>query len=364
MRGIWTLAAAAAMGFTAAAQTVQVQSATPADFPALVDSNSPSYWSNGTLYLYNSINLPIRSESGTNASFGRARAVFVQGANHWRWIESAWQDADGTVYAWYHAEPLNVCPGQPLTAPQIGALVSSDGVNFRDLGIVLRSGDLPNCATNNNYFAGGHGDFAVIPDRQTSYFYFLFTNYGGDVNSQGIAVARVAYADLASPVRHVWKFYDGNWTEPGLGGRLTPVFAARADWASAAPDSFWGPAVHWNTVLGQYVVLMNHAVDRIWSQEGIYISFCPDISNPAAWTMPSKMMDGQYGWYPELVGDAPGDTDTLVGASARLYIMGHSEWQVTFSPQPSDPVPSAPLNGTNQVRGGRFSRRDAPVPHH
>jgi len=339
MREIRRLLVLVATAFAVEAQSVQVQSAPPVDFLALVDSNSPAYWSDGRLYLFNSLELPIRSESSDNVTFGRARAVYVHGTNHWRWIESVWQDTDGTVYAWYHAEPLNVCPGQALTAPEIGALVSSDGVSFRDLGIVLRSGDKPDCGTSNRYFAGGHGDFSVIPDRQGSNFYFLFTNYGGDVESQGIAIARVAYADLAKPANHVWKFFQGDWSEAGLGGRVTPVFAARANWNSDAPDSFWGPAVHWNTALGEYVVLMNHAADRLWGQEGVYISFCPDIANPAAWTPATKLMDAGA-WYPEVIGNGVGETDTLVGASARLYVMGHSEWQLTFGTTASENTPS------------------------
>src|SRR5689334_13343471 len=75
------------------------------------------------------------------------------------WIESVWQDADGTIYGWYHNEPGGVCPNSTLTAPRIGALVSTDGgASFTDLGIVLSTGDPLNCAAKNGFFAGGHGD--------------------------------------------------------------------------------------------------------------------------------------------------------------------------------------------------------------
>src|SRR6266496_3588259 len=146
------------------AQTIHVQPAPGIEFPAVVDSNSPAYRSNGRLYLYNSFDLPIRSESDTITRFGKSRAVIVQGANNFRWIEAAWRDTDGSVYAWYHAEPDSLCPGRSLMMPEIGALVSTDGVNFYDLGVILRSGDQPDCDTSNTYFAGGHGDFSVILD--------------------------------------------------------------------------------------------------------------------------------------------------------------------------------------------------------
>jgi hypothetical protein len=319
-------------GFTLAmnAQSIQVQPADPVEFPALVDSNSPAYWSDGQLYLYNSIDMPIRSEAVDVTRFGRARAVLIQGTNRWRWIEAAWADTDGTVYAWYHAEPLNVCPGLALTAPQIGAMVSNDGINFRDLGLVLRSGAKVNCDTANIYFAGGLGDFSVIPDRDGTFFYFLFTTYGGAVSTQGVAVARMAFEDRADPAGHVFKFFSGSFQEPGLGGRATPIFAAQADWSSDTPDSFWGPAIHWNTALQQYVVLMSHvAGDRFWGQDGIFVSFNPDLANPTAWTTPAKLLDGGA-WYPQVLGYGPGETDTIAGAKARLFLMGHSEWDLNF----------------------------------
>lgn len=320
------------IAFSLKAQTVAIQPADPVDFPALVDSNSPAYRMDGRLYLYNSIDMPIRSEAVDITRFGRARAVLIQGTNRWRWIEAAWADTDGTVYAWYHAEPLNVCPGLPLTAPQIGAMVSSDGISFRDLGIILRSGAKVNCDTANVYFAGGHGDFSVIPDRDGQYFYFLLTTYGGPVSTQGVAIARMAAQDRSDPVGHVWKFFSGGWQEAGLGGRLTPIFAAQADWASDTPDSFWGPAIHWNTALQQYVVLMSHvAGDRFWGQDGIFVSLNPDLANPTAWTTPTKLLDGGT-WYPQVLGYGPEDTDTVAGSKARLFLMGHSEWELTFEP--------------------------------
>ncbi len=319
------------------AQSIAIQPVDPADFSGLVDSNSPSYWWGGKQYLFNSVDLPVRSEVDSPIAFRRSRAVFVEGANTYRWIEAAWADTDGTVYAWYHAEPSSVCPGRNLTAPQIGALVSADGVTFADRGIILKDGGPLNCDTADRYFAGGHGDFSVIPDRAGRFFYFLFTNYGGPAESQGVAVARMEFEARDYPLGRVWKFFQGGWTESGVGGRVTPIFPALANWSSGSPDSFWGPAVHWNTALEEYVVLMNHvAGDQLWNQEGIYVSVNSDISNPSAWTTPVKLADGD-GWYPQVLGYGPGETDTLVGARARLFVMGHSDYDLVFSPgQPTD----------------------------
>lgn len=345
-------------------QTIRLEPARAAEFPALVDSNSPAYWNGDQQYIFNSLALPIRSETTGATRFSRARAVSIIGDNRWRWIESVWADTDGTVYAWYHAEPLGVCPGTRLTAPQMGALVSTDGVFFQDLGIVLRSGDPPDCNARNVYFAGGHGDFTVIPDRNSGYFYFLFTNYGGPPQSQGVAIARMAFADRANPAGRVFKYFNGSWDQPGLGGAVTPAFPAAASWNLDSPDSFWGPAVHWNGALRQYVVLMNHAVGANWEQEGVYIAFNANIADPSGWTQPAKLLDSGAGWYPQVLSGIAGESDTVVGATARLYTMGRSEWIIHFAPGPLDIQigPATPPADDSQTAASlsRHSKRQPP----
>ncbi len=262
---------------------------------------------------------------------GAATAVTVDRRDHMPlWIESAWVDSDRTIYAWYHHEPTGVCPGD-LTAPRIGALVSYDGGRlFYDLGVVLASGDEVNCSSENGFFAGGHGDFSVILDRDQSYFYFLFTNYGGSVSSQGIAIARMAFGDRTAPAGALWKYFDGRWDEPGLSGRVTPAIPARVGWESADTDSFWGPAIHWNTHLESYVVLLNRSCCRPkWPQEGIYVSYNADLSRPDYWKTPQLLLR-ENAYYPQVMGLSPDETDTEAGQLTRLYVQGKSSWQLVF----------------------------------
>ncbi|HBY64246.1 MAG TPA: hypothetical protein DEH78_30860, partial [Solibacterales bacterium] len=169
---------------------------------------------------------------------------------------------DEVVYAWYHHEPEaeSVCGFRKLTEPVIGALKSTDGGRtFVDLGVILSSGDLPDCNAENGYFAGGHGDFSVVLDREREYFYFLFTNYGGPLQRQGVAVARMRFEDRDFPLNAVFKYAEGEWDQPGVGGMVSPIFPARVSWVSSRADSFWGPAVHWNTFLQRHVLVMNRA---------------------------------------------------------------------------------------------------------
>lgn len=302
--------------------------------PAQVDSNSPVYWRDGQFHIINSAGAPVLSR-GVNQFFAYGtQSIVVDRRDHFpMWIEAAWLDSDGTVYAWYHHEPGGVCPGSTLTAPQIGALVSFDGGRtFQDLGLILTAGDRPDCSAQNGFFASGHGDFSVILDQEQTYFYFLFGNYGGEAASQGVALARVAFEDRRNPGGTVRKYFNGSWDEPGLGGRVTPVFPVAASWQRADTNAFWGPAVHWNTYLDTYVLLLNHTCCRPkWPQEGIYISFNPDLSNPGGWSNPHKILDKAPGYYPEVLGTAPGETDTLIGQVARFYVQGRSKWEIIFN---------------------------------
>lgn len=316
-------------------QTARLRSAPTIWMPALVDSNSPAFWRDGQIHIYNSTGVPVVSWGLHQFAPLTSQPVQVDTEQHFpMWIEAVWHDEeDGTVLAWYHHEPGGVCAGVELTAPQIGALISRDGgKSFQDLGLVLTSGDPPDCSAQNGFFAGGHGDFSVILDRERRYFYFLFGNYGGNASGQGVGIARLAFEDRFTPVGAVWKYYNGEWKEPGLGGRVTPIFPVGTAWQRADANAFWGPSVHWNSYLETYVVLLNHACcEPRWPAAGIFISFNPDISNPLGWTTPKKLMDHPPGYYPQVLGILPGETDTVAGQVARFYVHGLSSWEIVFS---------------------------------
>ncbi len=327
----------------------------------IVDGNSPAFWEkDGRLKAYTSTGVPIAMRGSDLFNLRVSRPPLVLPPDHYPlWIEAVWPDEDGSVYAWYHHEANGGCAYKGLVTPKIGALVSTDGGRtFLDLGIVLSSGDVPNCNAQNGFFAGGHGDFSVIPDQNHEYFYFLFTNYGGPASSQGVAMARMAFTDRASPVGNVHKYYMGDWSQPGLGGMVTPIFPAAVSWDRADTNSFWGPAVHWNAFLQRYVVLLNHACCKTgWPQEGIYLAFNPDLSDPTNWTDPAKILAASNigfapGYYPQVfgTGPGPGETDTLAGEVARFFVKGVSKWEIVFS---TDSPPQL-SGGDDSDPGGSF----------
>jgi hypothetical protein len=329
-------------------QITVVQPTYEITYPApTVDGNSPAFWEDGRMKVYTSTGFPVSMSGNSLFDLWMDDDPAVTPDSHYPlWIEAVWRDQDGRVYGWYHHEPPGLCGGK-LSAPQIGAVVSSDGGRtFQDLGIVLASGDPINCSARNGYFAGGHGDFSVILDQERRYFYFLFTNYGGPPEQQGVALARMEFEGRERPMGRVTKLYQGSWNEPGVGGAMTPVLPARTAWERSDTDSFWGPAVHWNTYLQRYVVVLNRSCcSANWPQEGIYISFVTDLADVSGWSAPARILSARDigfapGYYPQVFGTRPGETDSLAGQSARLFVKGVSKWQISFYlPEPDSPAP-------------------------
>ncbi|MBI3851987.1 MAG: hypothetical protein HY298_17150 [Verrucomicrobia bacterium] len=327
---------------TASALPPTLRPASHLQFPHATDSNSPGHWDGPTFYLFNSTGHPYRSDGSNIFSLGNTAAVtFDNTVNGGRWMEATWRDTNGTLYGWYHNEPGGLCPGTSLTAPKIGAAKSTDnGANWIDLGIVLeaRTNTL-RCDAQNGYFAGGNGDFSVMLDAAQQYLYLFISTYAGDVTEQGVAIARMAWSDRDVPVGKVWKWNNGDWQEPGLGGLVTPIFPATVAWERADCEAFWGPSVHWNTYLQQYVMLLNRAKGAGWIQEGIYISYSTNLADPLNWSAPEKILNGGA-WYPQVIGleQGPG-TDKSAGALARYFQGGVSDFEICFAPSGCPPSP-------------------------
>jgi hypothetical protein len=320
------------------------------------DSNTPVLWAHGRIYAFVSHYLPIGHSyrrSGTALDSLEAGAIPVeikrdQTPQVGKWVEATYREPDGTLYGWYHAETDGPCDRGDAKIPIIGAAVShNDGLTWDDLGPVMEAPkDAYNCDMQNGFFAGGLGDFSVI--REKGYFYFLFSNYDRHRSEQGISIARMPYEARMNPRGQVWKWRDGNWDGPGLGGHTTPIFAAVRNFRHADPDSYWGPAIHYNTYLGGYVMLLNRTAEgnSDWWQEGIYLTFSKDLSDPESWSEPEKLMEGGD-WYPEIIGTAPGETDTLAGQQARFFMSGYSAWEIEFHKHAANAHAGVPAGETS-----------------
>jgi hypothetical protein len=320
--------------------------------PGQVDSNSPAIWDRvggrDTLFVMTSANGTPKTASGRGVdSLGAARAVVL---DPWPgggvWIEAVVADVDGTWYGYYHNENLaEQCGTTEKVIPRIGASSSRNrGRAWQSLGIVLESP--PNgytCSTTNRYFVGGVGDFSVQLDADSRYLYFFFSQYGRQRTQQGIGVARLAWADRDSPAGKITVWRSRTWfpasSQAGLQGEslwlypsAVPIFPAAESWHDndTEVDAFWGPSVHWNTYLRQYVMLLNRAKDADWTQEGIYISYAPRLDDPRLWSQPVKILDGGS-WYPQVIGlEAAIGTDKVAGQHARFFVSGVSRHLIQF----------------------------------
>jgi len=329
-----------------------------------VDCNSPAHWDGNTLYVFNSYGHPWRNSGPDLFHLGNRLSTRLGDINDklYIWVEATWKDEnDGVLYGAYHYEVDAVCfsNNHLPTMPRIGWIRSKDnGATWEDLGFIIEARPCAvRCDTASPWDVGGTGDFVFYLDEKREYFYFYGTSYDSQFEEQGVWAARMRYADRKNPSGKVMKWYKGGWSEPGLWGHVTPVFPASKDYHQPDGSMFWGPAIHWNTYVSTYVMFLNHAVDTRLTQDGIFISFNRDVGDPNGWSRPKKILaraeiqealsgawlsrtKRENGWYPEVIGMEKGETDKVIGRTARFFMAGLSRKQITFlRPGEKAPLP-------------------------
>ena len=313
----------------------------------------PSYTARGRVIDLNGTGVPgigVTLEGGPSpiplVTGAEGGVTFTNHPGHGVWFEAIVADGLDRWYGFYHHErPADDCGRPDRQLPRIGAARSADfGRTWDDLGIVLDApADSAACGSANRFTLGGVGDVTAALDRDQEFLYHYFSQYGRDPVSQGVAVARLAWADRDTPVGRAEIWNDGAWLpvrdaaieeeaprwEYPAGTSLWPPSRPFHDGQPSA-DVFWGPAIHWNTFLEQYVMLLNRAKDEQYGQEGIYVAFSTTLADPRVWSTPVKLLNGG-GWYPQVAGLDDGGTDRLAGQRARLFITGRSSHVVVFS---------------------------------
>lgn len=273
-------------------------------------------------------------------------------------MEAVIPAADGTWYGFYHNERIATICGADASrvTPRIGMARSTDyGANWTDVGIIIEAAlQTYECGTANTYFVGGVGDMTALLDADSQFVYVYFSQYGRAPTQQGVAAARLAWADRDAPIGRTDIWSDGTWLPAHEWRRkrgtalVSGTDAAGTRWelppataifstangfhdADTEVDAFWGPAIHWNTYLQQYVMLLNRATDEAFSPGGVYVSYSPRLDDPSAWSAPARLLaDGA--WYPQVVGTEIGSvTDTRAGQSARFFMGGQSNYSIRFT---------------------------------
>jgi len=344
------LAIVTAHAQTTRVPTARLNSASRIALPGEIDSSNPAVWSlvDGVqrLFVLSSWGgVPVRSAGSSIDSLQRGSPVaFASHPGHGVWMEAIIPHPDGTWYGYYHHErPADLCGRPDRQLPRIGAIRSADnGQTWEDLGIVL---DAPPgsdaCNSGNRFVLGGVGDVTAALDANGQDVYLYFSQYSRDGTTQGVAVARLAWADRDQPSGKAAIWNDGAWlpaseSPESDGGWAypagTPLVRSTRPFHDRSPtnDVFWGASIHWNTYLEQYVMLLNRAEDEQFGQEGIYVSFSPTLSEPSRWSVPAKILDGGS-WYPQVIGTESGSgTDRIAGKRARFFMTGRSERMIEF----------------------------------
>ena len=334
--------------------------ASPLLLPGAVDSNSPALWDleDGLprLFVMTSSDGAPRLAVGTGLSrLGAATPVtFTSHPGNGVWMEAVVADDVGTWYGYYHNEnPAVLCGRTDRAVARIGAARSTDrGRTWEDLGIILETPtESVACNSPNRYVIGGVGDLSVMLNASKTYLYIFYSQYQKDRSAQGVAVARMVWANRDRPARRVTVWSGSAWLMSRLNRTPTtdvngvarntwieypagaPLVATTQAWhdADARVDAFWGPSVHWNESIQSYVMLLNRAKDENYSQEGIYVSFAPKLDDPRLWSAPTRLLAGGK-WYPQVVGLESGSgTDKSAGASARFFMSGRSDHVINFT---------------------------------
>jgi hypothetical protein len=328
--------------------------------PGGVDSNSPAIWS--TEDGVSQLAVMMSTAGAPHVSFGPVLnrlgvahdVVFKPHPGNGVWMEAIVVDDDGTWYGYYHNEnPAVICGRPDRAVARIGSARSGDrGRTWENLGVILEAAtDSIACDSPNRYVIGGVGDLSVMLNDAKTDLYIFFSQYQKQVTAQGVAVARLVWANRDRPTGRVTVWNDGAWLpsrinrmpsddvfgnsrrvwrEYPVGTPLEPTMLAWHD-GDGLVDAFWGPSVHWNEGVQRYVMLLNRARDESYSQAGIYVSFAPRLDDPGLWTTPQLVMTGGR-WYPQVMGLTPGSgTDKSAGATARLFLGGRSDWLINFS---------------------------------
>lgn len=345
------LAVATLSGQTTRVPTARLLSAPRIDLPGEIDSSNPAVWASvdgvPRLFVISSWGgVPMRF-SGTSMSTlaTDGPVAFTSHPGNGVWMEAIIPAADGTWYGYFHHERAADACGRPeRQLPRVGALRSRDyGATWDDLGIII---DAPPgteaCDSANRFVLGGVGDVTAALDHDGQDLYLYFSQYERDGSAQGVAVARLAWADRDEPEGKVTIWNDGAWLPASRSAENdrgwsypigTPLVRASRPFhdRSSSNDVFWGPSIHWNTYLDRYVMLLNRAKDDQFGQDGIYVSFSSTLADPKAWSAPAKIFNGGQ-WYPQVIGEDAGvGTDRVAGQRARFFILGKSERTIEFS---------------------------------
>lgn len=261
--------------------------------------------------------------------------------------------ADGRLAMLYHGEH-HPCTGDRAEV-SIGLATSSDnGATWIRQGAVITAPpyDFASCDERTFY---GAGSFSAVVSPDRTYMYLYFNQWlPGET-----AVTKVARARISSGLGPgTWfKYYNGRWQEPGLGGRADDVLPVPDTPRDQEYRSVAIPTVSWNTEYRMWLAVFV-SITGFWyssSSDGLHWNRArPLIEGVVLYAPESTVEHQQYIYYPSLI-DVNADED---GRTSRqgLLIYAQGGWTAAHHMVGRDveigveSVPGLPVTGSTDHR--------------
>jgi hypothetical protein len=238
-----------------------------------------------------------------------------------------------TTYAVYHGEDQEGLPklagsdGIPGFHASVGLAATTDGGrSFTKLGLAVTSAKAKGWQAYPGQADSGAGEPWILRSHDGAWWYLYYTEHSR-VDGRGVQICMARAPASAPPAPGVFrKLYQGGFTEPGLGGRDTPLLNAQAfdQGESLAPQVVYSPA------LGLYVMVFNLDVWKEFVEKkglrrsGVYLATSKD---GVRWSRPEPLLIdwsvAQVGqsvtWHPAIVFDPGSSTEgwLLYGHTGR-----------------------------------------------
>jgi hypothetical protein len=201
-------------------------------------------------------------------------------------------------YAFYQASDSEGLPAATLTGYSgfylsIGLAESDDnGYTWFKRGQILKCSKPKEWAVNPQQGARGIGWAGGLVDASGKYFYIFYTDLSTSHAPVGqINVARCSLGN-GPPFPGNWKkYYNGDFTEPGISGKETPVI----DLYSVGHAGAWYGRPTYSKTIGKYIMVFCANQPREWEAgsppqtSGIYLTVSNDLIN---WSVQFKLISG------------------------------------------------------------------------
>lgn len=238
------------------------------------------------------------------------------------WVMGIYEVSSTEVIAFLHGEDrtLDFINNAPYVSQAI-AYSNDGGLTFTYCGEVVR----PNFPQSNctGYFqVNAGGSPPVVKD---GYVYLLYEDFDSRFARRGTSVARAAIADVIADARNgtvgIWqKYYQGAWSESGLGGNFTRVRAGdMLDAGGGLSSSHL--SLSWNSHIKKFVYTAHswrykYEGGQWLTYRGVGLTFADDVTNfngTVQFIAESLQSTTEY-WYASNI-----DTDQILDDQFYVY---------------------------------------------